>query len=324
MHSLLFKCLLTTVVIVVSIVILSVSPIHSQAVRNNDDSKERVVKIILINNSPIEVTDVRIRESSITSKKHITARRHIGEWVEFKSMANEDWLSSLVFTIRNVSEGPIVAITAELQIDHAGIDLPVSLPLTPGKALPAFLNKEHEAESNLKSLMPGEEITYHLGPQALRIWAEALNRFKTSGSASVVELNILRVQFDRDTSWSNGEIFFRNPGKPSEWVPERRTKNRKIRVGLAKAAHERAPASVRISFSATQGTGGCRNSSNDVLFHCFFETVECDGIDQTVGNEFGSFNLIDAYVTCYDWSHSPCNTSLIFGSRRRLNRNCIV
>jgi hypothetical protein len=238
-------------------------------------------------------------------------------------MANEDWLSRVAFTIRNVSERPIVAITAELLISHPGIDLPVSLPLTASSPVPAFLNKEVEANPKFKKLMPGEEIYYQLGPSALAVWDSALKRFKTSGAASVVELNILRVQFDRDTSWSGGEIFHRNPNNPSEWVPERRTGNGKRGVGLTYAAHARGPFSVAVSANAIQ-TGGCRNSSNDLAFDCTSTVQPCQGSEESVGNEFGGYKLIDAYVTCFDSEGLPCNTDLEIGQRRRINHNCNI
>jgi hypothetical protein len=320
MYSLLFKGLATTALVGVSMVALTVNQTNQRAIKQ-DDPKERVVKIVSISNSPVEVTDVRIGESSITSRKQVMDTRQIGQWTEFKSKTNEEWLRSVAFTLRNVSERPIVALTAELFIDHPGIDLPVSLPLTPSKSLPAFLNKDIEAKPNRELLMPAEEIDYQLAPSALAIWEGALKRFKTSGAPSVIELNILRVQFDRDTSWSGGEIFHRNPNKPSEWVPERRVGKAKNGAGLRKAAHASA--------SAFQGTGGCRNSSNDVLFNCFCPLGDpilcgCQGVDETTGDEFGSYKLVDVYVTCYDWEFNPCNTTLEVGSRRRINRNCVV
>lgn len=291
MYSTLFKGLATTTLIALTTITLSVAPI-SHTAQEQDDSRERVVKMISINNSPVAVTDVRIGESSITSKKQITLTRPVGQWAEFRSKANEDWLSNVGFTLRNVSERPIVAITAELLINHPGIDLPVSLPLTPSSPVPAFLNKQVEANPKFKKLMPGEEIDYQLGSAALGVWEGALKRFKTNGAASVVELNILRVQFDRDTSWSSGEIFRRNPANPSEWIPERKTGNGKRRAALTNAAHARG--SVSRAANTTQ-TGGCRNSSNDTLFDCWSNTEPCEGIDQNVGTDFGGYRLLDSY-----------------------------
>lgn len=322
MYSTFIKGVATTSLIALSTITFSVFPIHHTAVKQ-DDPKERVVKLISISNSPVEVTDVRIGGSSIADKKQITITRQIGQWAEFKSTANEEWLSQIAFTIKNVSKRPIVALTAELLIDHPGIDLPVCLPLSSGSSVPAFLNREVEANPKFKKLMPGEEIDYQLSPAALKVWEGALKRFKTSGAASVVELNILRVQFDRDTSWSGGEIFRRNPDIPSEWIPERRTGKGNRRSPLTHAAHARGRVSDAASADLVQ-TGGCRNSTNDVTFDCTSTVQPCQGTDEGVGNEFGGYRLFDFYVTCFDAEGLPCNTNLEIGRRRRINHNCDI
>jgi len=296
MYSTFLKSLALTTVIALSPITSSFVPTPTL---KQDDSKERVVKMVSISNSPVQVTDVRIGETSITSKKQITISRQVGQWAEFKSLAKEDWMSQVAFTVKNVSKRPIVAITAELLISHPGIDLPVSLPLAPCSPVPAFLNKENQANTKFKKLMPGEEIDYQLAPAALVVWEGALKRFNTSGAASVVELNIERVQFDRDTSWSSGEIFRRNPDNPAEWVPERRTGSGRRKAGLTNTAHARKPVNSDALVNASQ-TGGCRNSSNDVAFNCTSTVTPCQGTDENVGNEFGGYRLLDFYVTCFD------------------------
>ena len=319
MYLTLFKSLAVTSVIAVTM-ITSVLPTHRRVLKQ-DNPQERVVRMIDIRNSPVKLTDVRIGDVSIAGKKQITATRQIGDWVEFNSVANADWLASIAFTLKNSSERPIVALNAELQIEHPGIGVPVSLPLTPSNPLPAFLNKEQEIRTDLKTLMPGEEVNYHLSSRVLGMWEAALTRFNTSGSPSVVELNILRVQFDSNTGWSGGETFIRNPANPSNWVPERRIGNRKNKEASTKAAHARAPRRVSPSAAAAQ-SGGCRNSSDDLLFNCFSMTEPCQGLDQNIGNDFGPYKLVQTLVTCYDSEFNPCNTTLEYGTRRRVNLNC--
>lgn len=185
---------------------------------------ERLIKMTSIRNAPISLVNAKVSNTEINNRERVTASAQIAEWKEWRFEAGNDWLSNLQFTFKNVSDRPLSAITIELFIIHPGLPAPLSVPLSPNRRIPLFLDREMEAAAkaaNMETLLPKEEVTYSLRPATIDLITAQLNRAGASGPVKEVELAPGRIQFDYDTSWHDGLIFRRDAANPNQWRPEK-------------------------------------------------------------------------------------------------------
>lgn len=282
---------------------------------------ELVIKMTSIRNAPVVLSDLKLADFSVKSREKLIESRGIAEWKEWAIPGNGNWLNSLRLTFRNVSDKPVVAMEIELLLYHPRLPYPLCVPVSPDRRVPLFLNRGMAEKSTFETLKPNEEITYSLHPATIKLIAKQLRAVGATTSINEIEIEPGRIQFDYDSGWDDGQIFRRDPGAPDVWRPEKNVGQVKYSDLLVKAAY----LGSIVAEPRIRQTTFCNSAGSDSVYHCYSPYVFwCEGKDESVTTDYGSYMTQLVSIICKDPEGTPCNTEFEYAFRRKLNRGCIV
>jgi hypothetical protein len=186
----------------IAVIALIACSFHSIAAQQ---SQERVIKRMPIEqNEPIEITDIKVNGQSVSFDK--------------KFAADDEWLKSLVISIKNKSDKLILFASIRLQFPRlAGSRERVSIYQmeTGNAALPMRLPTLVE---RLVGIRPNETAELKFSPQEFAQLRDFLSMTQYPFSIEKVDLTIARVIFEDDTMWYAGSIARRHPKEPRTWI----------------------------------------------------------------------------------------------------------
>ena|ERR1041385_260103 len=175
---------------------------HSTAAQ---PAQERVIRRLPIEkNEPIEIIDIRVNGQSVSLDKKFTA--------------DDEWLSSLVFAVKNRSDKRILFASIRLQFPR-----PIGAPGNPAIYDMSYGNwalqtRIPNSDERSVGLQPGETATIRLTARRFADLKDFLSMAHYPYSIDLVELSIAPAIFDDDTMWYAGAISRRDPKDPTTWI----------------------------------------------------------------------------------------------------------
>jgi hypothetical protein len=163
--------------------------------------KERVIRRLPVEqNEPLAVTDIKVNDQSVSFDK--------------KFSADDEWLRSLVVSIKNKSDKRILFTSIQLQF-----------PRPPGSRdqmsvdnifYGSWALQMPNPEERSIGIAPGEAVEIRLSVQQ---FVDLWNFLTATGFPHIerVDMRIDRVIFEDDTMWSRGVWLRRDANDPSVW-----------------------------------------------------------------------------------------------------------
>ena len=170
------------------------------------EQKERLIhRLPVENGEPIVITDIRVSRQSIS--------------FDHKFLADDDWLKSLSFTIKNRSDKRILALSFMLWFPRplGSQDIGSTFVMSYGNS--EFHSRKPNPHEPLTGITPGQVSNIQFSPDEFR----DLQAFLLGLGYKTVE----KVIFENDTMWFGGRIFQRD--KNNQW-------QKASSVGLNRAA----------------------------------------------------------------------------------------
>ena len=175
--------------------------------------RERIIqRLPTEKDEPIAITTVKVNDRSLVLGRKFTA--------------NDDWLSGLVISVKNISDKPILFASIRLVFPRPAdsSDGPSIYDLSHGNN--PLMTSRPTATEQLVGIMPGNTAELGLSNQEFL----DLQRFLVSTGYPLginrVDLRISHVIFDDDTMWYAGALLRRDPTNSSKWINSSLTKNR--------------------------------------------------------------------------------------------------
>ena len=177
------------------------------------EQKERLIhRLPVENGEPIVITDIKVSRQSIS--------------FDHKFLADDDWLKSLSFTIKNRSDKRILALSFMLWFPRplGSQDIGSTFVMSYGNS--EFHSRKPNPQERLIGMGPGQVANIQFSPEEFRDLQFFLSGlgYKT---VEKVEFNINEVIFEDDTMWFGGRSFQRD--KNNQW-------QKASSVGLNRAA----------------------------------------------------------------------------------------
>ncbi|MDX6527746.1 MAG: hypothetical protein QOH41_36 [Blastocatellia bacterium] len=169
---------------------------------------ERVIRRLPVEeNEPIAITDIKVNGRSVSLDK--------------KFVADDDWLRSLVFSVKNKSDKLILYASIRLQFPRpAGSrDIPDIYDMSCGNW--ALQTRRPNSQEMLVGASPGETVEIRLSDQQFVGLREFLTATHYPPSIEKADLSISHVIFVDDTMWYAGSQVQRDPKDPTTWVNSR-------------------------------------------------------------------------------------------------------
>jgi len=166
---------------------------------------ERLIRRLPVEeNEPIAITDIKVNGQSISLDK--------------KFVEDDDWLRSLVFSVKNKSDKLILYASIRLQFPRpAGSrDIPDIYDMAYGNS--ALQTRLPTSQEMLVGASPGETFEIRLFDQQFIGLREFLTATHYPPSIEKVDLSLGPVIFVDDTMWYAGAISLRDPKEPSTWI----------------------------------------------------------------------------------------------------------
>jgi len=172
----------------------------------SQELKERIIERLPVGkNEPIAITDIKVDGQGVSLDK--------------KFRASDDWLQSLVISIKNKSDKVILFASIRLQFPRP------PRPQDPPMAVYdvsygnwALQTRRPTSEEVLVGASTGEVVEIRLSPQQ----SDGLRGFLTAtnypSSIEKVDLSIGHVIFADDTMWYGGSQAQRDPKDPTRWI----------------------------------------------------------------------------------------------------------
>jgi hypothetical protein len=175
--------------------------------------QERVIKRMPVEqNEPLAITDIKIDGRSVS----------FGQ----KFVADDDWMRTLVFSIKNISDKRILFVNLDLFFTRPpGSKDQMAMFNLLGYGNWALQRRPPTEEERLKGIAAGETVQVELSNQRF----DDLKRFLTDvryPNVTQVDVKLGVAIFEDDTMWS-GEEFRRDPQNPSSWVNSRPNKSQR-------------------------------------------------------------------------------------------------
>ena len=143
--------------------------------------KPRIIKDVPLHpNSPIHIVDRELNGNSFDAGRSVIGRK--------------DWLKSVAFTVKNVSNKNIIYFNINLTIPRQG--------KMPGSSGMEIYFGSRKALSD-KILRPGEIVEVKIREDELSYWETELKKYEVEDLAYVM-LDIRTVHFDDGTGWQLG------------------------------------------------------------------------------------------------------------------------
>lgn len=163
-------------------------------------AKERVIERLLEKNEPVEIIDTKVNGQSVT----------LGQ----KFRADDDWITTVVFTVKNRSDKRIL---------FASVDLFFPRPDGSNPMFDVFYgnwrlqNQPPAAGEQLIGFAPDETVEIGLSAQRRVGLTSFLKDAQLPQSIDKVSLRFGSIIFDDDTMWSRSTLFRRDPSNPMRW-----------------------------------------------------------------------------------------------------------
>jgi hypothetical protein len=168
-------------------------------------SKERLIRRLPIEeNEPVAITNIKVNDQSVSFDK--------------KFSADDEWLRSLVVTIKNKSDKLILFASIRLQFPRAtdSRDRISIYDVSYGNV--RLRSQRPTAEERLVGIAAGETAVMQLSGQQVDSLKELLTATQYPGSIETVDLSLGNIIFADDTMWYAGSQAQRDPKDPSRWV----------------------------------------------------------------------------------------------------------
>jgi hypothetical protein len=166
---------------------------------------ERVIRRLPVEqNEPITITDIKVNDRSVSFDK--------------KFSADDEWLRSLVVSIKNKSDKLILFASIRLQFPRT-TDSPNRISIydiSYGNA--GLPTRRPTAEERLVGISPGETVVMQLSAQQAVDLRAFLTGTQYPASIETVDLSLSHIIFADDTMWYAGSQAQRDPKDPSRWV----------------------------------------------------------------------------------------------------------
>lgn len=164
------------------------------------EAKQRVIaRMPVEKDEPLVITDVKVNGKSIT----------FGQ----KFNANDDWLKSLVVTVKNTSDKRVLFASIELFMQQPdGARGMFDIFYGPW----ALQNRQPKPEEQLVGIPPGEIAEIGFSVQRYVGLTSFLNDTHIGPSVENVKVRFGSVIFADDTMWRGG-FFRRDPTNPRSW-----------------------------------------------------------------------------------------------------------
>lgn len=152
---------------------------------------------------PIVITDIRVN----------------GQQVSFdeKFVGGDDWLKSVVFSVKNRSNKPILLVSLWLQFPRPpGSSEKISL----GDVFygnPELLTRKPTSHERSIGIVPGQTQDIQLTPERFEAFQSLLSATGYPSSIETVNFKIHEVLFEDDTMWSGGSTLYRDPKERGRW-----------------------------------------------------------------------------------------------------------
>jgi hypothetical protein len=168
---------------------------------------EKSLEIERYPDEPLEFVDIKVSELSV--KGNIVVTRRDGseglDAVKFKDASG--WFKRVRVTLRNVSDRPIVGVTAYLYFKHPDSPMLFRVGLAGSTDLKRGI------------LEPGAQIDLAVTDQRWNLTAGIMARHHVDAEQSSVTFSVESVRFSDDTQWSKGHLLRRDPANPNKWIP---------------------------------------------------------------------------------------------------------
>lgn len=166
---------------------------------------ERVIRRLPVEeNEPIAITDIKVNGQSVSLDK--------------KFVADDDWLRSLVFSVKNKSDKLILYASIRLQFPRppGSRDIPDIYDMSYGNG--SLQVRRPTSQEVLVGASPGEVVEIRLSDQQFVGLREFLTATHYPPGIEKVDLSISHTIFADDTMWYAGATCLRDPKEPSIWI----------------------------------------------------------------------------------------------------------
>ena len=168
-------------------------------------SQERLIhRMPIEQNEPVEITEIKVNGQSVSFDK--------------KFMADDDWLRTLVVSIKNKSDKLILFASIQLQFPRPPESkerFSVS-DMSTGNA--ALWVRAPTPDEKLIGIRTGEMADIQISAQDFVGLREFLNATNYPASIENVDLRISSVIFEDDTMWRAGTSLSRDPKASGRWT----------------------------------------------------------------------------------------------------------
>jgi hypothetical protein len=158
-------------------------------------------------NEPLELVDLKVSEQSVKGRIQVKLRRN-GEGLDNVRFQDKDeWYKRVKVRVRNVSDKPVLGITAYLYFK----------PLTSTPLYRVKLSSSRKL--NPEALQPGGEVELTVTAEEWNSTSEILKQYGVDADLSAVTFSVDFVLFDNGTLWSSGHLVHRDPNNPRRTIP---------------------------------------------------------------------------------------------------------
>lgn len=185
----------------VSLVILLIALVGMSVTGHAQPSRDRVIERLPVEkNEPVEIIDTKVNGQSIV----------LGQ--TFK--ANDEWIRTLVFTVKNKSDKRVLFASVELFFPR---------PEGSNTMFDLFYgswglqNRRPTSSEQLIGIAPGDTVEIGLSAQRLVGLTKFLKDSNVSESIDKINVRFGSIIAEDDTMWSRGTHFHRDPGNPARW-----------------------------------------------------------------------------------------------------------
>jgi hypothetical protein len=169
------------------------------------NTKHRTIaRLPIERNEPLTIRDIKVNGTSIS--------------FNHKFVADDDWMKSLVVTVKNASSKRILFASIDLFFPRPqdSKDPPAIFDVFYGKW--ALQNRRPTDDEQLIGIAPGEIADIGLSVQKFVDLTSFLKSTNFPQSIEKVDLRFGSVIFEDDTMWTRGSYFRRDPNNSSSWI----------------------------------------------------------------------------------------------------------
>jgi hypothetical protein len=184
-----------SVAVVIALIAGSFDPTVGQ------QSQERVIKRMPVEkNEPLEIVATKVNGEIITFGQKFTA--------------NDEWLKTLIFTVKNASNKRILFASIELFFPRAEGSKPMFDVFYGNWQLRSRPPQQGE---HLVGVAAGDTVDIGFSDQRFAGLTRFLNDGNLGQNITKVDVRIGGVIFEDDTMWSRSEYLRRDPSNPRRW-----------------------------------------------------------------------------------------------------------